>query len=818
MENDASFGYWIRRRRKALDLTQEALAEQVSCSVTTIRKIESDERRPSREMAELLAKVLEIDTQDRALFLKVARAQRSVDQLATLAPVATVAATGSPLPHPIQPTPATTIPPHLPVAATPFVGREVEVQEVSHLLAQTDCRLLTIVGPGGMGKTRLALEVASRRQTDFADGVYFVAFAPLSAVEFMLPTIANTLGISLAATLDPQAQLLDHLRDKHLLLVLDNLEHLLEGVELLSELIRHAADVTVLATSRERLNLQGEWVFDLQGLPVPPLPLSPEGLTHKIAESHARVEHYSSVTLFLKSAQRMQTRFTLSAGDEQHVARICRLVDGMPLGIELAAAWVHLLSCGEIAQEIERSIDFLEVNRRDVPERHRSLRAVFDHSWKLLSAEEQQVITKLTVFRGGFTRDAAQQVVEASLLTLSSLVQKSLLRRSERGGYDLHELVRQYARSRMVGRDDNAAHKDGRVNIYQVERAHALYYLGLVEGLAKSLWGAGQQEGLRQIRDALDNLRSALEWVLASNKDERTEQIEKMLDVCSRLARFWHGQAPAEGRRWLEQALAVEISLEQRVNPAVRALALAVVAWLTRSQGDFEQTDALLIESLSLYRQINDENGEAGTLDTLGDVALARGMADEALTYYEESLMRFRNTGNKARIPMSLCSVGDALFSKGDYARAIETYRESLALSQAAHDERGCALAMYGMGICAAEIEELDKAVAWLQQALTRFAKLDNKLDIVLSLANLANVAWLQQRSDQALCLLGAVDKQSKVLQFIWPTTLLKRYERHLNAARQQLDEARFTTRWSKGQAMTLEEATAYALAPADFA
>ena len=406
MDSEISFGAWVTRQRKALDLTREQLARRVGCSVPGLRKIESDERRPSRQMAELLADCLQIPLEQRPTFLRVARGQLRAERLP---------ATGY-VPGGGQSRPA----PGLPRPPTPLIGREPELATLNRLLCDPQCRLLTLAGPGGIGKTRLALELASTQRAQFPDGVFFVPLVSLSLPEFIAPAIRSALGLSSSSPLDPKEQLLNHLRQKSLLLVLDNLEHLLEGVGLLAELLEQAPGVKLLVTSRERLNMQGEWLFDLQGLPVPPL------------DQVDRAEEYSAVALFVQSARRAQVGFELSAEERPWVARICQLVEGMPLAIELAAAWVRLLSCREIAQEIERNLDFLSTSARDLPERHRSMRAVFDHSWQMLSAEEQRVLRALSVFRGGFLREAAEQVTGASLSLLSALVTRSLVHRTPR--------------------------------------------------------------------------------------------------------------------------------------------------------------------------------------------------------------------------------------------------------------------------------------------------------------------------------------------------------------------------------------------------
>src|SRR5512143_2786604 len=443
-----TFGEWLRQQRTDLKLTREQFAERVGCSVALLRKIEDGERRPSTQIAELIANTLNIPEADRATFVRVARGELNLERLpAVLKPVAI---------------PITPLAPrvNLPILPTPLIGRQHEVEELGQLLHDPHCRLLTLVGPGGIGKTRLAIETAVHIQTIFADGVYFVPLASVSATRFIVPVIADAIGFTFqsASLIDPQLQLFNYLKEKQVLLVVDNLEHLLAepGVEVLADLLANAPRVKLLATSRESLGLQDEWAFEVQGLPIP---------ESRYTEGSAQ---NTSVELFLQRARRAHVGFHATPADYPAIVRICQLVNGMPLGIELAAAWVRTLTCDEIAREIERGLDFLSVSTRDLPARHRSMRAVFDQSWKLLSEEEQTVLLRLSVFQGGFQREAAEQVAEATLAVLSTLVTKSLVRRSGAGRYDLHELIRQYAADQISKLPDALAATRAR---------HGSYYL-----------------------------------------------------------------------------------------------------------------------------------------------------------------------------------------------------------------------------------------------------------------------------------------------------------------------------------------------------
>ena len=330
-------------------------------------------------------------------------------------------------------------PHNLPDQPTPFVGREEELTEIAERLEDPTCRLLTLVGPGGTGKTRLAIQAATESLDAFLQGVYFVPLSPVSSAKFLVSTVADALGFQFRGPSggEPTAQLVDYLREKELLLVMDSFEHLLQETELLTDILHSAPHVKILVTSRERLNLRAEWLLEVQGL------------TYPRDEQTARAQEYNALKLFLQNVRRVRGDFVLSEETQPYVVRICRLVEGMPLGIELASASVRMFSCEQIAEEIQRDIDFLTTSLRDVPKRHRSMRAVFDHSWNLLSKTEREVFCKLSVFRNGFRREAAKKVARATLPILGALVDKSLLRQTPSGRYNVHELLRQYAAEKL---------------------------------------------------------------------------------------------------------------------------------------------------------------------------------------------------------------------------------------------------------------------------------------------------------------------------------------------------------------------------------
>ena len=385
------------------------------------------------------------------------------------------------------------------LAPTTFVGRSQEINDISALLENPSCRLLTLIGPGGIGKTRLAVEIAARVRASFPDGIYFVPLAALSRVEDILAAIAEATPFRfLQDAHDPREQFFNYLREKHgkrLLLLMDNFEHLLDGAELVSEMLAATTNLKIIATSREALNLQEEWVRQIAGLAYPE------------QDSAASLGAYGAVQLFVDRARRISGDFDL-AENSRSVVEICRLVEGMPLAIELAAGWLTTLQPASIVQEIRRNMDILATRSRNLPERHRSIRSVFSHSWELLDEAGRDVFRRLSVFRGGFTRDAAEVVAGASLHVLAGLVDKSLVRLSATGRYDMHELLRQYGAEQL----DAAGQREA------VQRAYSDYYLGMLVRLEPDLKSHGQIAALDVIQADFENARRA--WKLAEQRGD----------------------------------------------------------------------------------------------------------------------------------------------------------------------------------------------------------------------------------------------------------------------------------------------------------
>jgi predicted ATPase/transcriptional regulator with XRE-family HTH domain len=768
------FNEWLKRRRKALDMTQSELAQRVGCSVFAVRKIESGERRPSKQLAGLLATALEISHQDQETFIRVARGNLNVGRLRqpSSEPIAS-----SPAAETLQ---AESIPPpdagskpvspssRIPLQTTPLIGREAELAAMEKLFIDPQCRLLTLTGMGGIGKTRLAVEFASRQLSAFPGGVFYIPLASVKSIEAVVLAIADALDFVFSGPNDPKEQLSNYVAfsiKQETLLVLDSLEHLLdqpstkdhnsELVELVSIFLQHSPNLKILGTSRERLGLQGEWTYELHGLSVPPIDFS------------TGLEKYDAAVLFMKGAQRMKADFNLTVDQQPAVARICQLLEGIPLAIELAAAWIGMLSCQEIAQEIQSNMDFLTTTMRDIPERHRSIRATFDHSWKLLSDEERHVLCQISVFHGGFDRNAAKQITGASLPLLASLVTKSLLRRTESGRYDLHEVIRQYASYHLM--DDQQD--------FDTYNRHCEFYLAFAEDREKSLKNTFQQEAVRQLTDEIDNIRAAWAWGINHKKYAQLGHAVRSLG--------WYFEVAGLYREGIEQLepLAQVLKLRSQDNKWHRTLGMTLIhqALLYFRKGEFDQAQTLYRESIDLLRPIGDQALLADAfvyggiiLHLSGEYEWAKSMVEKGLACaragndpwleayaiynlgYIESIMgryaegyeqmvagldMWRAIGDPHSIALGLNFLVPTLNQLGRYEEAKTFMRESIALCEQAKNRWGMGTAYRFLGLATIAAGQYSEAQVYLRKSLEIFGESIIGWDIARSLTYLGEAA-----------------------------------------------------------------------------
>lgn len=617
---------------------------------------------------------------------------------------------------------------NLPQQATLFIGRESELAEIQARLHDPACRLLTLIGPGGVGKTRLALQAAADQVDAFPHGVYYVPLASLASPDFIASTIADTLKFTFYSRENPFVQLQNYLREKQMLLILDNFEHLVQSAEQLTELLEHAPRLKLLVTSRERLNLLSEWSLEIEGLPFPP------------EELVGPPEAYSAIQLFVQSARRVKPEFTLSAVALPDVIRLCRLLDGLPLGIELAAAWVRMLSCRELLEELEQSPDVLSTATRDLPQRQRSLKSVFEYSWSLLTPAEQQGLRRLAVFQGPCTREATLSVGGVALPLLAALMDKSLVHRDTAGRYRLHEVVRQYA---LVKLQSTSPEEEE-----EIRARHWRWYAELLVKRTADLKGGWQHEALLELGRDLENIRAAWAWAI------QHDQSEKILKVMEGLSLFYELQGLfQEGWDTFGQAVQAQCSNSTTMSDQQRLVCQQLLMYQGRFAerlSRYTEGRALLEKSLALAQPLSNPHAEAIVRFQLGMIAHDLGDYDETVQQYRASLPVFKaqaDTWNAARV---LNSLGNLSATRGDFQAAQRYYQESLELCRATGDRPGETRARLNLGNIAAAIGQNARAKQQFQESLEISRELNHKFLIALALDNLGSLTYREEYYSEA--------------------------------------------------------------------
>jgi predicted ATPase len=695
----------------------------------------------------------------------------------------------------------------------PLIGREAELEIARLHLDDPHCRILTLFGPGGTGKTRLALAVADELQgaARFSDGVVVVPLESLEDDGMIPDAIAAALDLTLGGDADVLDQVVRHVGAASMLMVLDNFEHVMAGAEAAAELVAACPNLTLLVTSRERLNLEEEWVLPLTGLPTPP-PADVVDRDHLLG--------YASVQLFVQRAQRADLRFTASDDDLDHVGTICRLVRGSPLAVELAAAWVKTMPCAEIAHEIGANLDILERTGRGGNARHRSLRATFAYSWDLLDPRERSALRALAVFHGGFGKDAAREVAGADLRRLAALVDKSLLDALPSGRFDFHPLVHQYAREQLDEAPGEAA---------RAVEAHALHFHRILQSRLEDLRGQAHRAAAADLIDDLPNLRAAWRWaaeerrvdllvasskpldLLLDNKGRHRESMAMFAEAVASLdpaddahraglavlatRQAWSAYALGrlgEARPVADRALAwsrtaAQTNLVAALNtlaaidlatgdygsardlwreavdlaraggrPRDLATALGNLASVERNLGEREASRAHQYEALTLARQADDPTAVVAALNNLAADLVESGRPAEARLHLEEALELSRAVGFELALPILLHALGAVHYETGAYTEALPLYREALALARERGDESRQAHLLASLGIVHVEAGEHDAARAYLADGL-RLAWTNQELPSALRcLGGFAAWQAAQGRTAEAIAWLTA--------------------------------------------------------------
>jgi predicted ATPase/class 3 adenylate cyclase len=725
-------------------------------------------------------------------------------------------------------------PNNLPMQPTPLVGREREVEEIRGRLLAPEVRLLTLTGPGGTGKTRLALQAAADLLDEFEDGVFFVALATLTDPTLVVPTVAQALGVRESGDQPLIEGVKDYLKDKRLLLVLDNFEQVLEAAPLAGELLS-APRLQVLATSRIPLGVYGEHEYAVPPLATP----DPERLPGLEALSQ-----YEAVRLFIERARAAKADFAVTNENAPAVAEICARLDGLPLAIELAAARVKLLPPKAMLGRLGRRLKLLTGGARNLPERQRTLRGAIEWSYTLLDEGEKTLFARMAVFSGGRTLEAVEAVCDAegdlpvdAFEGVSSLLDKSLLRQEEgpegEPRFVMLETIHEYAREKLE--------ESGEAE--EIGRAHAQYFLAMAEEAEPELKGSDQARWLERLEAEHDNIRAVLSRSLEG------EDPELGLRLASALSHFWFVRGFwSEGRGWLEDALAGNAG-----DPArVRAKALSGLARLAVEQGDYEWGRTSAEEALALYRGLGDEKGVSDSLNDLGWVAMLQGDEERAAALLEESLAAARQSddawsiaralnalailagdrdnyeraealweeslalgrklGDRQRVLSVLLNMGAAAAARGDFEQAEALWEEALAISRDSKDPHTNSQALLGLGIAATRRGEHGQAKTLLEEGLVLSRKLGSIVNVAECLETLAGLAGALGDFPRAARLWGAADALREVTGCTWLSSERRLHEPYLEAIRSRSDQAVWTQAWEEGRAMTLEDAIAYAL------
>lgn len=618
-----------------------------------------------------------------------------------------------------------------PILHTEFVGREDELQRINHLLQSPLCRVLTLIGPGGIGKTRIALEAASVMAEKYSDGACFVPLAPVSSSENIIQTITDSLDLSFFSEDDPMEQLIDYLRMKEMLLLMDNFEQLVDGAGLLLKIVNAAPGVTMLVTSRHSLKIDCEFEFRVSGLKYPE-----EGDPDDQGT-------YSALELFAAAARRVKPDFELSWDQKPLVTEICRMVEGAPLAIELAASWLQTFSLDQIYHETSSSFYFLGTVSKDIPERHQSLSGVIEYSMSLLSLEERRVLEALSCFRGKFDSAAAKSVSGASLQILDSLLNKSLIRRNIENQYDIHEVTRQYANSKLQKDPDR----------YElIRKLHSEYFSDLLYSLESRLRNRRRKETIDKLSGMLENLRAAWDWAVDNG---RIDIIGKCLKCFNSLYvnRGWYRRCDQLFSMTLEKLentpyFDSEYAEDRELTAGMLCMRLG---WLKVCRGDYSSGEENLSKGLAVFRKHGNVSFESQSLYCLSSLSLFKGDFKQAFERAKKSLTIALKAEDILRQANALNALGNISRRKGLFSEAAEFYSDSLKLFVEIEDTIGRSVCLGNLGIVAFRTGDLDKALALALESQVLIEEIDDQRLIAEGYSDLANILWSMGRLEESV-------------------------------------------------------------------
>lgn len=787
MQHDASFGYWLMLRRQALRLQRTELADRIGCAAVTLQKIEADERRPSRQLAARLADHLAVAPSERELFIRVARGELSVERL--------------PAPRPNVAGPS-----NVPHSTTSLTGREREIEGICATLGRADVRLLTLTGAPGVGKSRLALETASKLRDAFVDGVFLVALASLHDPDLVLTAITQALPVSGSGRPPVDERLARYLRARQVLLVLDNFEHVLTAAPQLTRLLAVSPGLKLLVTSRIALELSGEHRFTVLPLSVPP---HPDNRSVRIAATTAR-ERYAAVELFVQRARAVAPAFVLTDDNVGAVCEICRRLDGLPLAIELAAARAALFTPQELLAHLDNRLPLLTRRARDRPMRHMTLEHAIDWSYGLLNPAGQLLFRRLGVFVGGCSLDAAQAVCNSDgaigdvVDGITTLTDSSLLQRHE--GYDkrsrfgMLETVREFALNQLVASGEAE----------EMRQRHARYYLALAEAAEREWDGPGEWAWLRRLVAVQDNLRAALHWALDVG------DAAVALRFNSALFSFWATcSALPEARDHIQRALALPRPGHAPELDAVEAKVLNVAGYVAAELADHAQASDFFERGLALYRTLDDNRGIAWSLRGCAFVHRLRGEDTAAEQLLAESLRLCQSSGDAWGSAWSLYALAFLKLARSDLVVARRALEEALGQLRRQNMPFGIVRTLFALGHTRFVQGNLLAAEALYCEGLALIRETPLITTITTGLEGLAMVAAAKEQPMRAARLWGAAEALREATDERRWRVFQHANDRMLAVARAQVSATDWMAAWAAGRTLTVEQAMAEALANA---